>query len=428
MKKLWFLMAAALSVCMLSFSAGAAAEAYTVNGEKTVFLSNDSSVTYQGTTYTPFSSLAQALSALGSDGGKAIVCGSFTPDDNVNDSDFVDPAGRGTVTVTGATGAGTDSLNQSATLNFKSGKIIFDDVTLNMVKTKYFAAPDLVTTNRFKVSSNGSAVLFFTGLLSGNANKITQEISGGTFSQINLVGMSAATLGSESSPGYASVTIHDGKINANLNGGSGYSQAKVYGNLYFVVNGGSFSKKAAVYNKLQHISGRKVVIFNNGMADGFTVPEDVCVIQSASGGMVTVDEATAADPNPVLNFQPEGDLTPFINGAILMPGEDGRYTMTVTENGVYTVEWQTSCTVQFHVNGGIGETPSPITGISGSLFDLPISPKLEKENCLFIGWNTNPDATTGFYSLKPQGDTLLYAIWLEKLPFFPTHRIWMPTA
>ena len=80
MKKLSFIILSLLFASLLVFSVSADdPSAYVIDGEKTVFLSNDASVSYKGETYIPFSSLAQAFQALGADGGKAIVCGSFSP-------------------------------------------------------------------------------------------------------------------------------------------------------------------------------------------------------------------------------------------------------------------------------------------------------------------------------------------------------------
>ena len=321
-----------------------------IDGVKTVFLSNDESVTFNGITFVPFSSLTDAFTALGPDGGKAIVCGSFSPDDNITDADFKDPAGRGPITVTGLNGAEHDSLNQSAMLNFKSGRLILDDITLSMMKTNYLSAPDLVITENFRVSKS-SGVLYMTGLISGSTDKVNQVISSGTFDQINLVGMNKASLGSENEPGYASITINGGDINTKLNGGSGYSDATVYGNLYYIINGGNYSNKNIVYNKLLHQSGSKIVIFNNGMSDGFTVSDGACVVKSAAGGMVSVDSATAANEEPLLVFTPDGGRIPAINGKMLSAGEDGRYTEKVTGTGEYTVSWEERTAKVYTIEG-----------------------------------------------------------------------------
>ena len=339
MKKLSFIILSLLFASLLVFSVSADdPSAYVIDGEKTVFLSNDASVSYKGETYIPFSSLAQAFQALGADGGKAIVCGSFSPSDNVNDSDFIDPAGRGPVTITGASGADTDSLNQSATLDFKSGRIIFDDITLKMMKTKYFSAPDLVMTENFKVSKSGGS-LFMTGMISGNTNRITQVISGGIFDQMNIIGMWQATLGSTSAPGYASITINGGTVNTQINFGSGYSDSTVYGNLYYIINGGDFTTKKIVESKLIHASGKKVVIFNNGMADGFEVIDSAYIIRSSAGGTVSIDENSASDENPVLIFTPEEGKIPAANGIAIFAGADGKYSLPLDSTKQYDITW-----------------------------------------------------------------------------------------
>lgn len=56
------------------------------------------------------------------------------------------------------------------------------------------------------------------------------------------------------------------------------------------------------------------------------------------------------------------------------------------------------------------ETPVEITG--GKLVELPAGDDLYKEGHVFIGWNTDPNATDGFFEyVMPNEDVTLYAIW-----------------
>lgn len=313
---------------------------YTINGERCVFLSNSTTVTYEGAEYSTYASLNLALSALGSQGGKAIICGAFVPSDNGDDGAFKDPAGRGHVTFTGATGAATDSLTQNGTLDFKSGNVTFDDFTLKMGTTKYFAAPGGVFTSNFKVDTSKGA-LFYTGALSGTFSTLATEISGGTYGQMNLAGMGSVTVGSQNAPGNVRITINGGIINCKLNMGSGYSNSTVYGNTYYVVNGGTFNTKNVVASKMNHPSGRKIAIFNNGMAEGFTFDAGIAVINVPSGGKAVIDDATASNVNPRIFLVPDGETFPVVNGEVPAQDENGKYYLTVDGSAsTYDIAWE----------------------------------------------------------------------------------------
>lgn len=314
---------------------------YTINGERCVFLSNSATVTYNGAEYNTYTGIASALSALGKSGGKAIICGAFVPSDNSNDGAFVDPAGRGPVTFTGATGASADSLTQNGTLDFKSGNVTFDNFTLKMGTTKYFAAPNSKFTSNFAVNTSKGA-LFYTGALTGNFSTLSTEISGGVYGQMNIAGMGNVTIGSSSVPGNARITINGGTINCSLNMGSGHVASNVHGNTYYVINGGNFTAKSVVANKMNHISGRKIAIFNNGMAEGFVINSGIVGIKVANGGMAVIDDATASNINPKIFLIPNGETFPVVNNAVPALDENGKYYISIDGScDTYEVTWET---------------------------------------------------------------------------------------
>ncbi len=324
---------------------------YTINGERCVFLSNSTTVSYNGGEYNTYTGIASALSALGSQGGKVIICGAFVPSDNSNDGAFVDPAGRGPVTFTGATGASSDSLTQNGTLDFNRGNVIFDNFTLKMGTTKYFAAPNSKFTSNFAVNTT-SGNLFYTGALSGNFSTLATEISGGTYGQMNIAGMGSVTLGSASTPGNARITVNGGTVNCAFNMGSGYGNSTIYGNLYYVINGGTFTNKNIVANKINHNSGRKIAIFNNGTFDGFSLADGIVAVKSASGGTAVIDEATASDANPKILLIPNGELFPVVNGETPSIDDDGKYYISVDGTATtYEVSWETDAAGVYVVDG-----------------------------------------------------------------------------
>ena len=88
------------------FAAAADTEAagvHVLDGIRTVFASDADTVQYDGNDYEAFHSLSAALAALGSEGGRLLIGGTFTPTDNGSDGAFVDPA-RGNVVFSGVTG------------------------------------------------------------------------------------------------------------------------------------------------------------------------------------------------------------------------------------------------------------------------------------------------------------------------------------
>lgn len=331
------------SVCLvLCFSfAVSAAESYTVDGVNTVFFSDSKTVSYHGSDYSAFQSLAEGLAALGSDGGRALISGDFSPVDNLeSDASFVDPVGRGPVVISGVAGAAYDKLIQTNQLSFRAGKITFDDVTLELRNTKYLAAPQAVFTDRFKVQ-NAGGTLFFTGGDGGSTPLVDVSVSGGTFNQFNALGVGTASLGSPSAPGYAALTIDGGIFRCFINGGSGYSNSNIYGNIIFTINDGDFSDKSVVFQRINHHLGKKIVIFNGGLCASFSAPEADIIVDASAGGSAVLKKETAAADAPVVMLVPaETDGVPYVDGAPLQKDEDGGYTLTLSENRIYRVDWQ----------------------------------------------------------------------------------------
>lgn len=402
-------------------------QVYTIDGERTVFLSNAATVTYKSHTYVPYTSLSAAFAALGADGGKAIVSGEFTPDDNGNDGAFSDPSGRGNVTITGAVGAGSDKLLQSGTLFFKSGKVTFDDVTVKLNNvTKYFSGKELVFTEKFKTDTT-SGNFYLTGYLGGTIDSVRHTVAGGTFNQMNLFGMNKGTLGSESKAGYALIEIDGGTVTSNLNWGSGYDAVTVYGNLFYIINGGTFSNKTLTVKESQpftHASGMKVAIFNNGLGAGFTasntsVPQ--YLIKSAAGGTVSVDQATLTAAQPSLILSPVGGRLPFVDGAYLPADADGIYRLklsTPTNTQTIEITWHNSCVLTFDLNGGVGTTPASIIETANKTVSLPYPHNGEYSNgdTIFRGWSEDKNALDGKMTYTPQKNVTLYAVWVPRAP------------
>lgn len=60
------------------------------------------------------------------------------------------------------------------------------------------------------------------------------------------------------------------------------------------------------------------------------------------------------------------------------------------------------------------EYDTPVTIEVGKLVKLPDGKNLVKEGCIFVGWNTDPNATEGFFEYRmTEEDVKFYAIWIE---------------
>lgn len=330
------------------FAAAADTEAagvHVLDGIRTVFASDADTVQYDGNDYAAFHSLSAALAALGSEGGRLLIGGTFTPTDNGSDGAFVDPA-RGNVVFSGVTGNETDTMVMSNRLNFPKGKITFDNFTMKMNTTKYLVAPQFETTENFKADTTNYRRLYLTSM-DGIMTNVRQTLSGGAYWQINLLGSRA--VGSSAANGYAYVTVNGGKYYTGyFNWGTGYGSCTVYGNLIYEINGGDLSgagKSIRGQNGLTHTKGFKIALLNNGLGDSFTVAasdraDSLYVVRSAVGGKVTPDESTLAADNPVLIFTPDDVTTrPVFDGTALRAA-NGVYSVTVTGAGDHTVTWE----------------------------------------------------------------------------------------
>ena len=60
------------------------------------------------------------------------------------------------------------------------------------------------------------------------------------------------------------------------------------------------------------------------------------------------------------------------------------------------------------------ELEKPVEYETGQLVTLPDGNNFYREGYRFVGWNTTPDAETGFFEIVMEKDTVLYAIWVKE--------------
>lgn len=221
-------------------------------------------------------------------------------------------------------------------------------------------------------------------------------------------------------------------IVTNVSAGVTYMFRNVQTGLYMDSNGGisvsnGNSVKTAAYSgnisqfwKLEnHEDGYKVIPQSN--------TDYVLDVQNAwneSGTHVNVRTRTIIDSAQTFfvnnkgdgKFHIKADLGWFVERVV---GLEGDRTVLrdekVSDDRLWHIIIAGTVTYNFSYNGGTSATKT-----SSSLFEhatVDLSPTASKPDATFLGWNTDPTATTGLSSLKMGNTNLtLYAIFKDKIP------------
>lgn len=328
------ILAVIMTVPTLIFSATAAGEVYTLNGERTVFVGAGETVSVDGSEYNTYATLTQAFAALGKDGGVIAVVGEFTDATTNGDSTFSDVAGRNKVTIKGI-GSGA-VINFNHTLKFLSDTA-FDNFKLNCTSTKYIETSG-ITEYTETFSYGGGIYLRAANTTPANGvSRVTFNGAGQTVNQFNAYG-GYSTIGSanDEQPVLSEFVFNNVTLKCPINLGSSNNENKSYSNINAYINGGTFSDKNFQYLKAARTTGAVSVIFNNGMSSGFSVNvKDInevnvidYVIDSATGGMATIKTQAPKNGAPTFKFVPESGKVPAIDGVLLLANDDGEYLLT----------------------------------------------------------------------------------------------------
>jgi uncharacterized repeat protein (TIGR02543 family) len=158
-----------------------------------------------------------------------------------------------------------------------------------------------------------------------------------------------------------------------------------------------------------------VTFHPNGAVRG-TVP---ATIKVAAGETITIPDVVSLERDGYLFHGWNTDPT----------GAEENYpasiSYTPTANVIMYARWtplNTPCTVTFHVNGGNGTEPEPVTVEAGSEITLPDDVDVFSRNTYtFGGWNIDPSGTGYNYdpgeNYKVTGDIFLYARWYRTVTF-----------
>ena len=389
-------------------------QSYIIDGVKTVFLSDSDVVVDGNNYYVPYSNFTDGLAALGKEGGNAIVFDNFTP------VDFTDVAGREKVTVKGFDRFAV--IKQVPNLHFNGGPIEFKDLTFEVAEAyTYIGCYDITIGENVQVASTGAGQLYVTGgTKAENVDKVRVTINSGKIAQVGAGGLhNGFVIGSPEKRTSSIVTINGGDLsNSYVMAGGAYRNTTTYGNIYIIVNGGNFGSERTLLNTqlTKGFEDSKIIVLFNGTGPVTSTSAADIVINNEKGGNVTLDESTADTATPVYVLEPEENMIPFVNGEKLeMTG--GKYQITVdgTET-VYNIVWNKRFDVTFDLNGGEGTIPDSISVIAGQTIELPSDEGFAKADNVFVGWNTDKNATSGIDVINSSENNVLYAIWKSVVP------------
>ncbi len=330
------LLAIIMAVPALTFSVSAAGQVYTIDGTQYVFLGAGESVEADldgdnvNETYNTYTTLTSAVAAIASSGGVIGIVGEFTDPTTNDDSTFADVPGRAAITIRGIGDGATLKFNH--TLDFK-GETVLENFKLHCLGTKYVFGGGNTTF--------GTGMTRGGGIYYGNTNGTTADYVATTFNsedfnlgQIILSG-GYSPVGSTSAHGNYEFIFNDYNCTTNINLGLNNVKNTIYGNVNCIINGGTFSTKNinvhANAASASTITGAVTVIFNNGMANGFTVHSDVdYVIKSGVGGTASIKTPATKTDAPVFKLTPNEGYVPAIDGVALLANAEGEYLITPT--------------------------------------------------------------------------------------------------
>ena len=375
-----FLLILSMLLCIIPTGVFAADPSVVMmDGERTVFVSSFGRVSYKGSAQQAFKTFADALNALGKEGGKIILSGV------TNVSEFADIPGRGPVVVEGTgTSAYANRLEFGALENISfEGPIKLNDVT---IKTQAGAQ---IFTNGHSYSTNANFDTYYQvaykdtpktyidppaiafgeasnhaslGLASGKYAQVTAGSVNGYTTNGNFVAsvdgasadyVIAGNYGKGTHNGNVSVTVTNGEIdkflagtdsgtlNGNsitkINGGSintlsvgAQNGGKINGNIVVQINGGTIGSIASVGGV---VSGKKVAMLDSDYE--IKLPSGVFdyVIKIDGGFGEVVFDANKIAGFRILNEMGIPANTISVNGKT-MSSDSGVYTLSAGESNV----------------------------------------------------------------------------------------------
>ena len=295
-KLLAAIMAVTLILCMIPFTASAAAEVLMVDGERTAFVSSFGKMTYQGKSYASFKTFKEGLAALGKEGGTIVFTG------NIALPDFKDTKGRAPLTIKGIGTKSTGNLlNFSGTADAPvpevnlEGDIILDFLNIRLDPGAFLFTNgfEFKTRNEFdtyhseKYVANGDNIITYPnppsiapGTITSGVGAITLEagtyetlaagsvngktVNGNTFVSLEggtITNVVAGNIGNGTMNGDAKLTIGQGNITKLVAGSMG---GTINGNVTTRIDGGEIAEAIIGAEAGATINGSVIVALNGG--------------------------------------------------------------------------------------------------------------------------------------------------------------------
>ncbi len=371
------------------------------------------------TEYDAVSTLAEAVTALDSNGGVIYFTGTVNNGTSNEVFTTLSKLTKGNKAIFQGVGSNAVLQIENNQVNFKSD-VEFRNIIFDRQGKDWFSYSNAhnVVFGEYGVENDirladGNFIRHFgghggTSSITVNSGIYDDKFSGASYSQ-NLTGNTL-------------YTINGGTFKRAVNAGFySFSSTAAFtqtGNSTVVINGGTFEKPSVVWLYCAAVTGKKTVIFNNNMAETMTAPDADYIIDNGVNGYVSeLTSGTEFLVTPISNL-----YIPVVNGVEMTANEDGKYVLAPTENGTYTITYNILPTyaVTFDANGGEGTAPEAERGISGTVLTLPETTGLTKTGYTFCGWSETADHKVILgetYTIGNEAKTL-YAVWQKSDIFY----------
>ncbi len=400
---------------------------WTVHKEKAVYLNGAStSLTKDGSLENPYTTIIEAMNALGASGGYVVICGptSLTPTSGAQSGGV---AGASNVITTTDPNTGIDYAETAgAYAQMERGIVIkthleLENLTLHYTGNKYayFNANGNVFTvgKNVKFTEESNQKILFRGGGDGWSGPSTYTILKGEniYGQIN-----AGSQGAGNVAGDVTLVFEGGSYTGDINLGSdGTPNADNYigGNINCIVNDYGTGKTFKTKCNIPTVKGAVNFVFNNDTYSAIETKTLNLGSAAIGKGIYIVDSSAKGTVTPtatVGQFTIETEEAQvYVNGVLAAPTSGNVYTLSGADDNIYTITYKTpgKATVSFDLNGGEGTVPASVSGSEGDTVALPDG-EFTKTGYTFIGWAETSDATEALESYTiPAEDVTLYAVY-----------------
>ena len=260
-----------------------------IDGVNTVFVSNFGRITYNGEVYTAYRMLDEALSALGSDGGKLIFSGTLKL------GSYIDAEGRGPLTF-----EGTDSKVSGSVLDFEDALSVEwnGDTYINNATIR--TNPDVpIHTNGHIFKTEGEMECYYTEKFVDGGNNIITYVSPFIFA------VGANTSGQQ----LGKVTLTSGHYKSIV--GGSFGDQTVTADTVFEIGGGEYDYVySGNYNTQDTFTGNSDITVSGGVIDR--------AVAGSDSGITNANLSLTVSGGEINNLYIGSDSGSVINGNVCL--------------------------------------------------------------------------------------------------------------